>query len=190
MNKIDLTIKTISQETIYQSFKKIAEDMLNNFIIEINGVQYRILNIEFYYYNFVKHSDCNVHQHERQLKSHQWYLHKNSINPAYHRKGIDYTFGDGKNYGGILIKTVKNLTTNSEPLSQSNFIKDLVESLKFKHPNDTKKFKQIIEETDNLKLKPYKLDKHSIISKERVNLARPSYRDEKYEYAFYINLNT
>ena len=187
MDKIDLTINTKSQETIYQSFERIAEDILNNFIIQIKNIQYRILNVEFYYYNFDKHPDCNVHQNKRQLNSHQWYLHKNSINPNYHRKGIDYTFGNNGNYGGILIKTVKNLTTDSEPLSQSNFIKNLVENLNLKHPDDTKEFKQIIEENDMLQLIKSNLNKYTVEAKERINLAKPSYNGKK--YAFSINLN-
>lgn len=189
MTKIDLTINTESQETIYKSFEKIAENMLNNFIIEISNIRYRILNIEFYYYNFEKHPDCNVHQSERQLKSHQWYLHKNSINPNYHRKGIDYTFGHNNNYGGILIKSAIELNTNKKPLSQSFFVNDLVEKLNCKHPLDKDKFKKIIEQNNDLKLIQINQKKYTVKTKERINLARPSYRDNKYQYAFYINLD-
>ena len=38
----------------------------------------------------------------------KWYLHNLNTNVEFRRKGIDYTFGDEVNYGGILIKEVRD----------------------------------------------------------------------------------
>ncbi len=112
---------------IQDSFDEIAKRMLNEYILEVdNKIQYRITNIEFYYYEEGLHEDNNTHglcstrAMERQLQNGEWYLHKKSVNLNNHRKGIDYTIGDGINFGGILIKEVVDLDGNR--FSQSLFI--------------------------------------------------------------------
>lgn len=55
MKKIDLAIDTSSDEAIHESFKRIANELLNKYLLELKHynttIQYRITNIEFYYYH-------------------------------------------------------------------------------------------------------------------------------------------
>lgn len=184
MSKPDLTIHTESEDEIYKSFERIANDMLNNFIIKIENSEYRIISIEFYYYNQKKHPDCNAHQNKRQLLQHQWYLHKNSINPNYNRKGIDYTFGHDNNFGGILIKKVQKISGGNIILSQSKFIDDLVQILKLEHPHGSSVFKKNIEDDNKLLLQHNNnLEKREVLKNKRVNLAKPAYCDHYYAFS-------
>ena len=58
---------------------------------------YRIGEIEFYYYDEENHPDIFCHIAEPQKTKGCWYIHQS---------GMDITFGDGKNFGGILIRAI------------------------------------------------------------------------------------
>ena len=78
-----------------------------------NGVNFRLCEIEFYL-NTPGHPDPFVHCDEDQHHKCRWYFHKQN-GKSYKSgtyKGLDITFGYKDNtdvYGGILIRSIKNL---------------------------------------------------------------------------------
>lgn len=173
---MNLKINDTNLTTIKESFLEIAEQILNYYILDVNGKQYRIKNIEFYYYNENKHPDQNSHSlkykraKERQILNAQWYLHKISINKKYNYKGLDYTFGDGKNYGGILIKEVVELNNYENKFSQSNFINEIIDILK---PTSKDDFLKMIENDNKINFKyKEKIPKYNILAWTRKGLTK------------------
>lgn len=80
---------------IQGQFDKAADLILNNCKVEVDDYKYHIVEIEFYYYREGLHEDPFVHKHDNQKEMGVWY---------FHNVGQDLTFGDGLNYGGILIR--------------------------------------------------------------------------------------
>ena len=173
---MNLKINSTNLTTIKKSFEDIAEQILNYYILDINENKYRITNIEFYYYNKNIHQDINSHSlkyqraKERQLLSAKWYLHKISINENFNYKGIDYTFGDGENYGGILIKEVMALNKDRTIFTQSKFIDELISILA---PNTKEEFLKMIEQDNKINFK-YKenIPKYKILNWTRKGLTK------------------
>jgi hypothetical protein len=89
---------------IQTQFDVTADFILKNCVISVDDKVYRITEIEFYYYREGIHEDPFVHKHENQLEMGVWY---------FHNVGQDLTFGDGRNYGGILIRGI--LPPGSDP---------------------------------------------------------------------------
>ena len=48
---MDLHINSTNHRTIKESFFKIAKQILNQYILVVNKKEYRVVTIEFYYYN-------------------------------------------------------------------------------------------------------------------------------------------
>ena len=189
ISKINFDIDNSSIELIEKSFKRIATELINEVEINFYGNIYQIMDLEFYYYNFGIHQDCNIHFNERQADSNQWYLHKNSLNLGNKRKGIDLTFGknvnsDNKIYGGILIKKVQKIFPN-KLLTQSMFINSLIKKFKTHHKEHT--FDLFKESIDNeLKLeKKSEISNFKIKNKVRARLSKPCYKNSN--YSFYID---
>lgn len=91
MHSINLSI---DPENFQGSFRQIAEELMNNFIL-CSGVRiFRICEIEFYYKD-IDHNDNYTHGHKQQKTSGQWYQHGS---------GLDIICGNEKSYGGILIR--------------------------------------------------------------------------------------
>ncbi|MCD6173697.1 MAG: hypothetical protein J7J96_07920 [Sulfurimonas sp.] len=187
---MNLKINDTNLTTIKESFLEIAEQILNYYILNVNGNQYRIKNIEFYYYNENKHPDQNSHSlkykraKERQILNAQWYLHKISINKKYNYKSLDYTFGDSINYGGILIKEVVKLNYNTKiNFSQSKFIDELIDKLQPKTKED---FLEMIENKNKINF-IYKenIPKYNILRWTRKGLTNND-KFKNMEYAFKI----
>ncbi len=91
-------------ELIEDQFRKAAEFVLRNCLIRFNESEFQINEIEFYYYSEV-HPDPYIHKHQNQLNMGSWYFHE---------VGQDITFGDGKNYGGILIRGIRDTRTSED----------------------------------------------------------------------------
>lgn len=85
-------------------FSKHAEDIMNNYNLEINGLLIELTEIEFYYYETGKHEDIYTHCHNLQKDANNFlYVHPKGCK----RGGIDIIFGNGTFYGGILIRGIK-----------------------------------------------------------------------------------
>ena len=91
-----LKVNFENKQTILSDFELIAEKFKSGICIKINTSYYRIIDFEFYAFseNF---PDAQTHKSHQQLENGKIYLHSS---------GIDITFGDGNNYGGILIRGV------------------------------------------------------------------------------------
>ena len=89
---------TIHEDKIDESFERIANDLMNNWLLKIESEIYRITEIEFYYKS-ESHNDPYSHGHVLQKEKEKWY---------FHGSGIDITFGTNETYGGILIRAIYN----------------------------------------------------------------------------------
>ena len=96
MKKLDLSINPVH---ISNDFDRIADELMNKWILKVNNSRYRITEIEFYLKSSF-HNDSYTHGHEIQKTSGQWY---------FHGSGIDITFGSEEYFGGILIRGIYNL---------------------------------------------------------------------------------
>jgi len=90
-----LNVNYESHDSILSSYDQIAEKFAKDVIIEINEARYRLIDFEFYSYaeNF---EDPHTYKNPLQLIPYKFYLHGS---------GIDITFDDGKNHGGILLRS-------------------------------------------------------------------------------------
>lgn len=100
----ELEIIDTTVESITQSFDQIAKKLFEDYKLIVNDNHYRFIDLEFYYYSSKIFEDIFVHKHEAQLQKGKWY---------FHGSGIDITFGNGKNHGGILIRAIAKISTES-----------------------------------------------------------------------------
>lgn len=99
-----LNVNFENQETILQSFDRIADKISKDINIKINNAYYRIVDFEFY--TFSKElPDPHTYKNDLQLQNGKFYLHSS---------GVDITFGDGINHGGILLRSIVKLYDGSE----------------------------------------------------------------------------
>lgn len=91
---------TISPSNISASFDQIANDLFNNYIIQVNHNFYRLLEIEFYYNDLKDHKDSYTHGHKWQKRTGYWYVHGS---------GIDISIGNNEASGGILLRSIEKL---------------------------------------------------------------------------------
>lgn len=94
-----LKVNYSSQETTLASFDKIADKLSRDKQLKINDAYYRIVDFEFYTYSETI-PDPHTYKHDLQLQSYKLYLHGS---------GVDITFGNGNNHGGILLRSVVKL---------------------------------------------------------------------------------
>lgn len=91
---------TISPSNISASFNQIANELFNDYIIQVNKNFYRLLEIEFYYNDSTDHKDTYTHGHKWQKRSGYWYVHGS---------GIDIAIGDEQAPGGVLLRSIEKL---------------------------------------------------------------------------------
>jgi hypothetical protein len=92
----------IREDNIDEDFQRIANDLLNNWILKVENALYRIAEIEFYY-SGNSHRDPYIHGNKLQKQTGKWY---------FHGSGIDITFGNDAAFGGILIRALANIQSN------------------------------------------------------------------------------
>ena len=103
MKNLNQLFEEAKKNGIEAGFDKLADYLMNECVLEANNNEYRIAEIEFYYFNEKdEHADIFVHCNECQKKSNVFYFH-----PA----GVDITFGNDSYYGGILIRGIINIKT-------------------------------------------------------------------------------
>jgi hypothetical protein len=108
---INLKVNFETLKSILADFDKIAEKISNEIILKINNAYYRIIEFEFYTYA-EKFPDPHTYKNPLQLENCKLYLHAS---------GIDITFGDKVNYGGILLRSIVKLQDGSG--NDSGFMK-------------------------------------------------------------------
>ena len=73
----------IENNNIIDDFARIADDLMNRWILKCEGSQYRITEIEFYFQSD-SHNDMYTHAHKLQKETGRWY---------FHGSGVDLSFG-------------------------------------------------------------------------------------------------
>lgn len=99
MDMTFLNVNFETQEAMLQSFDRIAEKISKDIKLIINNSYYRLVDFEFYTFSRA-FPDPHTYKNDLQLKNGKFYLHSS---------GVDITFGDGINYGGILLRSVIKL---------------------------------------------------------------------------------
>lgn len=134
-------IHTSKENNKQKEFCTIARELFNNYILNINGINYTLTEIEFYYFNTKTHKDIYTHLHYLQLEFGRFYVHEKSAN----RGGIDFTFGNGDNFGGMLIRGIRNTKTNESIFGPAKVRGEIAKTLfdiKESDENKDKKFYQ------------------------------------------------
>ncbi|MDN3205591.1 hypothetical protein [Algoriphagus sediminis] len=86
----------IDNTNVSKSFDQIASELLNRKVLRVNKDEFRLTEIEFYYFHPTHHPDEYTHSHKREAG--EW---------RFHNQGIDITFqGNEVQDGGILIRGV------------------------------------------------------------------------------------
>ena len=99
------------KESYFDYFRRIAEILMNNCVISKGDNRYEIVEIEFYLFA-PDHQD--VITYPRELPAGQWF---------FHASGVDLTFrSDKKQFGGILIRGVRNIGTGNVTLGPQNCV--------------------------------------------------------------------
>ena len=100
-----LYVNDESEDSCFQSYKRIAEKLMNDYKLQVRHTFYRIVECEFYY-SSDKHTDPYVHGHERQKETlGEWY---------FHGSGLDITLSGGTAYGGILIRSIAEVKSTGD----------------------------------------------------------------------------
>jgi len=118
-------------KSVEEKFKLFATSLLLNFTIKINNDYISIEEIEFYY-NSKDHKDNYTHKNKDQLTNSMWYFHQyhNGTYKSGTYKGLDMTFGNNKDsYGGILIRSIYNTTTNEFITGPCNVVNYILKKL-------------------------------------------------------------
>jgi len=106
-----LNVNFETEATTLESFDRIADKISKDINLKINDNHYRLVDFEFYTFSKAI-PDPHTYKNDLQLQSGKLYLHSS---------GVDITFGDGENYGGILLRNVVKLYGGSE--QSSGFMK-------------------------------------------------------------------
>lgn len=130
---------TINSLDLNDDFRRIADDLMNKWILKIHESRYRICEIEFYFKSET-HQDNFTHGHLQQMKSGCWY---------FHGSGVDITFGSANSYGGILIRAILNLDNNKYTYGPLKIITELFSNLQSVY-NDSYSF-GLIPATEDIK---------------------------------------
>lgn len=98
---LDVNFETL--DTTLKSFDRVADKFSNDILIKVNSAFYRIVDFEFYTFSKA-FPDPHTYKNDLQLQNGKLYIHNS---------GVDITFGDGINYGGILLRGIIKLSEGS-----------------------------------------------------------------------------
>ena len=89
----------INNQDIPSSFDRIAKELIQDYALFVNDVEFRFTEIEFYYFHYDIHEDKYTHKHDRD--GGEW---------RFHNQGFDLTFQwDNQTDGGVLIRGLKKV---------------------------------------------------------------------------------
>lgn len=176
-------------------FVQMADRLLNECYLLVNGRKYRLVEIEFYL-NSPNHPDLYTHCNPDQLLMNTFYFHKYKTGTykSGTYKGLDITFGsaDENVYFGILIRSIQDMETDEiidGPCNSVNRIlreydcSDVMEFTEGKNLDIFKnKRKFILVQTDDL-------DQEIVSMGPRIGLSEkyPDYQTRNYRFAIYKN---
>ena len=162
-NLLDLLRKLQDTKSNFESeFLKFAKDFMNNYCLFVNNKQYRFTEIEIYYHHPEHHPDPYVHKNDKQATTGKWY---------FNGFGLDITFGnkDKNIFGGILIREIKDTSTEEYTNGPYNILKEIFST--FTSVSDSNSFH--IEKCENINDK--------VITAKRIGLKGTS----EYKNCFY-----
>lgn len=129
MDHFDFSSKVYSKcKSIEQKIKLLGKYLLRNIKLVIDNDEYSLEEIEFYYFS-KDHPDKYTHKDNDQLTNKMWYFHKykNGTYKSGTYKGLDMTFGNGVDHGGILIRTIKNFDDENMVIGPCNVVNYIIE---------------------------------------------------------------
>ncbi len=94
----------------------IPEFLMLNYMLETANATYTLAELELYHHGET-HEDPYVHGNKMQKEYCKWYFHKKSDDGQYNGgtfKGLDMTFGDGKAFTGVLIRSIVDTKTGTQ----------------------------------------------------------------------------
>lgn len=101
--------------------------------LSVNGNNYRMIEIEFYICND-NHKDIFTHCHKDQKKMLTWYFHQMSNKDHSYKggtfKGLDITCGFDNGYAGVLIRSIMNETTNQVIEGPCKVVNEFLDKIK------------------------------------------------------------
>ena len=103
---------TSSEDDIKKVFEDIAEILLFNSHIKTTTCNYRILEIEFYFWNKNHKDDVTIKRNENGEPG-MWWLHDYGVDLSL-KCNIDNGEEEGHFYGGILIRSIGKLNQENE----------------------------------------------------------------------------
>ena len=174
---------------IEKLFDQYAEKLLNNTVLKVKENQYRICEIEMYYYH-TDHPDEYTHRDQIQLEQRRFYPHrfKNGTYKSGTYKCLDITFGNKERniYFGILIRSIMNIKTGNFISGPCLCVNELLKQYSCSEFAEFLKNYQIDQE---FILEEKRLSFQAIYIGPRVGLGNkyPNYREKKYRYAIHIN---
>ncbi len=190
-------INNISNDKIHNQnlLMEISKNILNNFFLisKFSNKQYFINDIEFYISSKQHNIDIDenngkqiTHCNERQLLFKKWYIHRmgkneNSSLSLIQGAGIDICIGnkEKKMYGGILIRSIIDMKTNSIFYGPQKVVREIFQLQNLYHKNKECfiKYTNIIEQKNiddinnllHVQKLSYSLNKQ-IIADKRINV--------------------
>lgn len=174
--------KKPSELAIRSAFGEIGKWLINKAQITAGRTPYRICELEFYYNNPFTHPDPYTREHDLLLENMKWYFHPS---------GMDLTFGDGTNMGGITIRAIRKLTGNEDYIAGPLKVKEeLALSAGYKNGKELRAAlngADANDESSMLRIEREDLDKIAVFSGPRFNLKNPELdpMKAKFQVAYY-----
>jgi 3-methyladenine DNA glycosylase Mpg len=159
---------------------QVAQYLLNSTALVINGHNYRLREVEFYF-----STDPYTHGHDKQKSIGNWYFHRRGdwiINNS--RKGLDITFGHHGKAAGILIRAIE-----SEAGELFYGPSKVVDEIKSKFSFDTleqlvKQVEGSISESQYLSLTVHNWPIEEVFDTPRIGLNMKKIDNEKLKFIF------
>jgi 3-methyladenine DNA glycosylase Mpg len=176
-----------------QVVQKIADAILNSYILMVDGKEYRVAEIEFYIKTDFQengHVDSYTHGDPNQKRFAKWYFHRypNGSYKGGTYKGLDLTLGNKKTYFGVLIRAIYDEDTGTIVEGPCKVVNKILEHYNCtdvaQYMND-KKDPLNARNTRNFYLKRKKnLAVEDIYCGSRIGLSDryPEWRDVKYRF--------
>ena len=119
----DALLIATKESNFEEIFKTHAEELMSQYALTNGNETFLFKEIEYYFYDEIRHPDPYVHGSCKQEEAGKYY---------YHYSGLDITFGD-KDYsysGGILISGICEMTASQEEACISGSRKSIYKMLK------------------------------------------------------------
>lgn len=127
VSKLSKLKENLDEQSVEQEFRNIAEYLLGNCYIEQGDIEYRFLEVEFYYYSKL-HPDIKVDNENKETpfvyprhcdKTGVFFMHTSGVDICFKSCISQNGSGSNENFfdygGGILIRSLLRLDKNGKP---------------------------------------------------------------------------